>query len=215
MRFLTMSLLLAVVFSPAQSSQAQNPNGQTACDVHFDPATVRPGILESVKTVISSFQPKGEAERLTHLKNVVFSLTSKKKELIGTLEPVLQSNSVQSWMVARITKIPELQREITNLLREMRAEAEEHGLFAGDKSFEDLTEIINDKSVELRELCQLSSHSLPLDYQNRPVLEHYIQNLRVEVATLQQIDDAVGVLIDKANGTEKKPGASQGAKKES
>jgi hypothetical protein len=215
MRFLTMSLLMGLAISTALTSHAQNAGSQTPCDVHFDPTTVKPGILESVKTVIFSFQRKGEAERLTHLKNVVFALSSKKKDLIGALEPVLQSNSVQNWMVARLTKIPELQRDITNLLKEMRAEADEGGLFAGDKAFEDLTEIINDKSVELRELCQLSNHTLPLDYQNRSVLDHYIQGLRAEVATLQQIDDELGALIDKANGAEKKKTESQSAKKES
>ena len=63
-------ILVIAVFLPT-ISEAQG------CAVNFAPDTLKPSILESVKTVIASIKPQGQAVRLDKLNKVVSQLKAK------------------------------------------------------------------------------------------------------------------------------------------
>jgi hypothetical protein len=84
---------------------AASLSAQDRCAVNFAPATLKPSVFQSILTVISSLNPKGEAQRLTDLKQIVFQLEQKKAELAETLDKVSQQNSVPSWLEASVHQI--------------------------------------------------------------------------------------------------------------
>src|SRR5580704_17012189 len=147
----TMTLLL-VVLTLFVSSAAL---GQS-CSVTFETATVKPSLWDSLVTVLKSFNPKGEAQRLSSLRQQVQQLKEDKHQLSDTLTNVLQQSSVPSWLEARVKQIPDIQNKVLILLNDIRSEADQGGLFAGDKSFSDLQEVIDLKRRDLSKLCVLA-----------------------------------------------------------
>lgn len=174
-----------------------------SCSVNFETATVKPSILDSLKTVLKSFNPKGEAQRLSSLRQQVQQLKEDKRQLSETLNTVLQQNSVPSWLEARVKQIPDIQNKVLTLLEDMRSEAEQGGLFAGDKSFSDLEELIDAKKRAISKICVLTQQPLPLvDPALRQQLQSVVGNLNLEVKSLGEIDEQIGTLIQKAHEQE-------------
>ena len=54
-----------------------------SCSVPFDTGTVKPSMWDSLVTVLRSFNPKGEAQRLGTLRQRVQQLKDDKHELLG------------------------------------------------------------------------------------------------------------------------------------
>jgi hypothetical protein len=185
-------VLLTPSFAAAQS-----------CAVTFETATVKPSVLDSLITVLKSFNSKGEAQRLTNLRQEVLDLRQDKQQLADTLGTVAQQNSVPDWLQARIRQIPGIQSKVLDLLKEMRAEADQGGLFAGDQSFADLTLLIDQKQRDMSQLCLLSQQTLPLNPVNRGRLESTVTDLKKELDALDKIDQELQKLIQKAHDSEK------------
>jgi len=174
-----------------------------SCSVTFETATVKPSILDSLMTVLKSFNPKGEAQRLSSLRQEVQQLKGEKQQLADTLNTVLQQNSVPDWLKARVNQIPDIQNKVLTLLEDMRSEADQGGLFAGDKSFSDLEELIDKKKREINKICVLTQQPLPLvDPGLRQQLQSVVSNLNLEVESLGKIDEQIGTLIQKAHEQE-------------
>jgi hypothetical protein len=173
---------------------------QVGCSINFDPATLKgPGIFESVLLVVRSFNPKGEAQRLSDLRQVVFQLQQKKSDLADTLHTVSQQNSVPAWLQAKTQQSPGVDEQIVSLLGKMRSEAKKGGLFAGDQSFADLSVVTDQKIKQLRELCILTDAQLPLNYETKLRLDEIVSVLRAEVSVLTEVDKELQMLIQKAN----------------
>jgi hypothetical protein len=168
------------------------------CSVTFEIATVKPSILESLIIVVRSLNPKGEAQRLSSLRQDVQELKKDKRQLSETLQTVLQQSSVQNWWVARVEEIPRVQKEVLRLLQSIRSEADTGGLFAGDKSFASLRDLVDQKKRDLGRLCLLSAQPLPLRPELRQQMQTLITDLDKEVNALGSIDDALAALISRA-----------------
>jgi hypothetical protein len=154
-------------------------------------------------TVLKSFNPKGEAQRLSSLRQQVQELKKDKHELSETLIAVLEQNSLPDWLQARVKQIPDIQNKVLVLLDDIRSEADQGGLFAGDKSFSDLEDLIDQKRRDLSRLCVLSQQPLPLiNPALRQQLQSLVGNLNLEVESLGKIDDQLGTLIQKAHDQE-------------
>jgi hypothetical protein len=174
-----------------------------SCSVTFETATVKPSILDSLMTVLKSFNPKGEAQRLTSLRQQVQQLKEDKRQLSDTLNNVLQQNSMPSWLEARVKQIPDIQSKVLTLLEDLRSEADHGGLFAGDKSFSDLEELIDKKKRDMSKICVLTQQPLPLvDPALKQQLQSVVSNLNLEVESLGKVDDQIGTLIQKAHEQE-------------
>lgn len=172
------------------------------CSVTFEIATVKPSILESMLIVVRSLNPKGEAQRLSSLRQEVQELKKDKRQLSETLKIVLEQSSVQDWWVARVEEIPRAQKEVLRLLESIRSEADRGGLFAGDKSFASLTDLIDQKKRDLGRLCLLSAQPLPLRPELRQRMQTLVNDLDKEVNALGSIGDALATLISKAHDEE-------------
>jgi hypothetical protein len=172
---------------------------QSGCAVNFAPATSKPSVLQSILTTISSFNPKGENQRLSDLRQVVIDLRNNKSTLLDTLSKVKENDSVPAWLQARVQQIPEMEKQIVTLFWKMHAEGDKGRLFAGDKSFAELSVVVDQKTKQLDHLCILASTSLPLGPQDKRDLDNILVGLRSEVETLGKIDDEIGKLIQKAN----------------
>jgi hypothetical protein len=160
---------------------------------------VKPSILDSLLTVLRSFNPKGEAQRLSSLRQEIQDLETDKRQLADTLNTVIQQNSVPSWLEARVREIPELQAKILILLDHIRSEADQGGLFAGDQSFSDIGELLDQKRRDLSKLCVLSQQPLPLNPALSQQLKSLVESLNLEVNSLGKIDSQLGSLIQKAH----------------
>jgi hypothetical protein len=182
-----------------------NALGQS-CSVTFETATVKPSVWDSFMTLLKSFNPKGEVERLMSLEKEVHQLKDDKHQLADTLNTVLQQNSVPSWLEARVKEIPDIQNKVLLLLTNIRSEAAEGGVFGGpppDKTYYDLEELVGKKGRDLGQLCVLTQQPLPLiDPSRRQQLQTLVDNLNKEVDALGKIDDQLGALIQKAHDQE-------------
>jgi len=173
-----------------------------SCSVPFDTGTVKPSMWDSLVTVLRSFNPKGEAQRLGTLRQRVQQLKDDKHELSDTLNTVIQQNSVPSWLDARVKQIPDVQNKALVLIDNIRSEADQGGLFVGDKAFSDLSELLNKKGHMLNQLCVLAQQPLPLNPSLRQQLQSLVNSLNLEVDSLGKIDDEIGTLIQKAHDEE-------------
>jgi len=195
MRLFTLAILLGM---PAVAA------AQGGCAVNFDPAILKgPGLFESVWIVVKGFNPTGEAQRLSDLRQVVLQLKQSKADLAEILNNVAQQNSLPDWLKARTQQIPAIEDQIVTLLGKMRSEAKKGGLFAGDQSFADLGVITDEKVKQLRQLCLLTNAPLPLDPEVRQRLNGIVSVLNAEISTLREIDKELQKLIQKANEEEK------------
>jgi hypothetical protein len=191
----TLTFILTLVVPSAALGQS--------CSVIFETATVKPSVWGSLMTVLKSFNPKGEAQRLSALRQQVQQLKEDKHQLSDTLNTVLQQNSVPSWLEARVKQIPDIQNKVVILLDDIRSEADQGGLFAGDKSFADLKGLVDQKRLDLSKLCVFAQQPLPLiDPALRQQLQSLVGNLNLEADSLGKIDDQLGSLIQKARDQE-------------
>jgi uncharacterized phage infection (PIP) family protein YhgE len=186
--------------------------GQT-CSVTFETATVEPSIWESFKTLLKSFNPKGEVERLAALQKEVRQLKEDKHQLSDTLSNILQQNSQQDsqqrslpdWLKARLQQIPDIQNKVVQLLIDIRSEAAQGGVFGGpppDKTYDELEQLIDAKRRDLSRLCVLAQERLPLPDRERQELQTLVDNLNKEVDALGDVDNKLGEVIQKAHDQE-------------
>jgi hypothetical protein len=184
-------------------------SAQSGCAVNFAPESSKPKVLQSVLAVISSFNPKGEAWRLRELRNTVIELRQKKLDLADTLDRVSWKNSTPDWSEARGQQIPDIETRIVTLFETMHSEYDHGGLFAGDKSFADLSVAVDGKTKQLSQLCVLASDSLPLSPDDKRLLDSITLSLREEADTLGKIDGALAKLIQQTNEEAKSGARSQ------
>jgi hypothetical protein len=181
-----------------------------SCSVTFETATVKPSVWDSFIKLFKSFNPKGQAERLSSLQQKVHELKSEKDQLLDTLNNVLISNSLPDWLEARLKQIPDIQNKVLVLLGEIRSEGDQGGLFAGDKSFPDLGDLLNAKKRDLSKMCVLVQLRLPLtDPAQRQQLQSLVDNLKIEAGSLGKIDDQLLTLVRKAHEEETSANSKQ------
>jgi hypothetical protein len=169
------------------------------CSVQLDAKTLQPTPWEQIVNVVASFLPKpSEAKRLSQLRQAVQDLRKDKNDLKDTLKLVADNDSLQDWMKARVRQIPNLQDQIVSLLKKIGSEGDEGGLFAGDKSFAKLQQLIRDKQVALNDLCVLSGAPLPLSPADRNSLQSFISKLSEEIHSIDSVDEGLAKLIEKA-----------------
>lgn len=142
------------------------------------------------------FEKPREVQRLVAIRLKILSLATAKKTLIGNVKTIVDVGSTPAWLKTRVEAIPQMQKNIEDLMSDIEQEARQGGLLAGERTLRLLQEVLGAKrSVTL---CELSRVPFPLPADQLPNLKSLLHQLEDEARSLDDIDAALSRLIQDA-----------------
>jgi len=153
-------------------------------------------VWREFQTALQTAKPP-DAKRLSDLRLDIIKLTDNKQGIIEDVLVIVQNQSVPGWREERIKKIPQVQQEISDVLRKVDAEAREAGLLARDKNLGKMWQL--PQNPKLYDLCELATVPFPLPPDKRDLMWTLLERLQDEVNELHGVEEQLGVLINSAS----------------
>jgi hypothetical protein len=159
-------------------------------------------VWQKIQTACELRHPT-EAQRLAKLRNSTIELAAAKRNLIQTVEAIVDAQSVPGWLDARVREIPALQQKIKDLVLAVASESDAGGLLSGDPSVRSLKNLVSTKGTTLCVLDRIASQRFPLPPGEQDHLRAVLSQLRAEASALDDLDASFTRLIAAAEGNPK------------
>lgn len=180
--------------SPVSASASE------ALDQCSQAAAHKPGLLaqawKDFRKALNS-APPNQAQRLVELRLSLIELTARKKALVTTIDQVVKNGSVPGWLAARVRQIPDIQRDVEQIMDQIREEARIGKLLGESDSLGPLMDVLARKRQIT--LCELAAVPLPLPEAELGKVAVLLKDLQVEIAELDTLDKSLAKLIETAS----------------